>query len=98
MSMKTAQAKFALLVEILWRPERIRLLVDCQSHKVRFCERRRAHYLGRSSGTNRFRRGHDRAYARRLSSRLNPALPTFSRTEFVAKDVATEDPTCARGR
>ena len=28
MSMKTAQAKFALLVEILWRPERIRLLVD----------------------------------------------------------------------
>jgi hypothetical protein len=33
-----------------------------------------------------------------LSSRFNPALPAFSRTEFVAKDVAIEDSTCARGR
>jgi hypothetical protein len=33
-----------------------------------------------------------------FSSRLNSALPAFSRTEFVAKDVATEDSTCARGR
>jgi hypothetical protein len=84
--MKTAQAKFALLVEILWRPERIRLLVDCQSHEVRFCERRRAHYLGRSSGTNRFRRGHDRAYARRsrrasiLRFQLSPGLSSSRKT------------------
>jgi hypothetical protein len=33
-----------------------------------------------------------------LSSRFNPALPAFSRTEFVAKNVAIEDSTCARGR
>jgi predicted DNA-binding WGR domain protein len=33
-----------------------------------------------------------------FASRLNSALPAFSRTESVAKDVATEDSTCARGR
>ena len=33
-----------------------------------------------------------------LSARLNLALPTFSRPEFIAKDVATEDSTGARGR
>jgi hypothetical protein len=33
-----------------------------------------------------------------LSSRFNPALPAFSRTPFVTKDIAIEDATCARGR
>jgi hypothetical protein len=33
-----------------------------------------------------------------FSSRLNSALPAFSRAQFVAKDIATEDSTCARGR
>ena len=37
------------------------------------------------------------AYAT-LSSRFNPALPAFSRTPFLAKDIAVEDTTCAGGR
>ena len=33
-----------------------------------------------------------------FSARFNPALPAFSRTPFVAKDIATEDSACARWR
>ena len=42
-------ARRSLLVQTLWRTQRIRLLLDCeparQSYEVRFCERRSAHDL-----------------------------------------------------
>jgi predicted DNA-binding WGR domain protein len=51
----------------------------------------------RSFGPDGLRRGH-RCLRATLSSRFNPVLPAFSRTPFVAKDVAIEDSSCARGR
>jgi hypothetical protein len=66
-----------------------------QRHEIRFCEQRPAHDLlvirNRSAWSQK-------CLNATFSSRFNPALPTFSRTPFVAKDVAIEDSTCARGR
>ena len=65
--------------------------------KYAFAKRRPAHDLAVIRNQSAWSGTEPRLRAT-LSSRFNPALPTFSRTAFVAKDVAIEDSTCARGR
>ena len=81
-----------------WRTERIRLQLElirkvmkyALAAKTRLRPSNHSEPIGCSGPEPRLRAT--------LSSRFNPALPAFSRTEFVAKDVAIEDSTCARGR